>query len=70
MPSPGPDEAAPRMDSLSQELALLLGISARGGALAVRLRQPLIVAYIAVGIVDGPAVFGRVTAHDNIDLLA
>jgi Kef-type K+ transport system membrane component KefB len=52
------------------ELALLLGLTAIVGALATRLRQPVLIAYIAVGILAGPAVFGLVTAHDQIDLLA
>ncbi|NDP47332.1 MAG: cation:proton antiporter [Sulfuriferula multivorans] len=58
------------MDNIYQEFALLLAVSAFVGALAVRLRQPLLVGYIIVGIVVGPAVFGWVTAHDQIDLLA
>ena len=58
------------MDSIYQEFALLLAVSAIVGALAVRLRQPLLVGYIIVGIVVGPAVFGWVSAHDQIDLLA
>ncbi len=58
------------MDSIYQEFALLLAVSAFVGALAVRLRQPLLVGYIIVGIVVGPAVFGWVSAHDQIDLLA
>jgi Kef-type K+ transport system membrane component KefB len=40
------------------------------GALATRLRQPVLIAYIFVGIVAGPAVFGIVQAHEQIDLLA
>jgi Kef-type K+ transport system membrane component KefB len=58
------------MDSIYREFALLLTVSAVIGAFAVRLRQPLLVAYIVVGIVVGPAVFGWVGAHDQIDLLA
>ena len=58
------------MDSIYHEFALLLMVSALVGAVAVRLRQPLLVAYIIVGIVVGPAVFGWVEAHDQIDLLA
>jgi Kef-type K+ transport system membrane component KefB len=58
------------MDSIYHEFALLLMVSALVGAIAVRLRQPLLVAYIVVGIVVGPAVFGWVSAHDQIDLLA
>jgi Kef-type K+ transport system membrane component KefB len=52
------------------EFAALLLISALTGALFVRLRQPVLIAYIVVGVVVGPAVFGLVTAHDQIDLLA
>jgi len=52
------------------EFALLLLIAAAVGALAVRLKQPVLIAYIAVGILVGPAVFGLVRAHDQIDLLA
>jgi Kef-type K+ transport system membrane component KefB len=52
------------------EMALLLAITAAVGAVATRLRQPVLIAYIAVGIVAGPAVLGLVRAHDQIDLLA
>jgi len=52
------------------EVATLLLICALAGAVFVRLRQPVLVAYIVVGIVVGPAVLGLVTAHDQIDLLA
>lgn len=58
------------MNSIYQEFALLLMVSALIGAVAVRLRQPLLVACIVVGIMVGPAVFGWVGAHDQIDLLA
>src|SRR3990170_5669828 len=34
------------------------------------LRQPILIAYIVVGIVAGPAVLGLVRAQDQIDLLA
>jgi len=52
------------------EFALLLIISALAGMVAVRLRQPLLIAYIVVGIVVGPAVLGLVKTHDQINLLA
>ena len=52
------------------EFALLLIICALAGAVFVRLRQPVLIAYIVVGIAVGPAVFGLVSAHDQIDLLA
>ena len=51
------------------EFAALLLICALVGALFVRLRQPVLIAYIVVGVLVGPAVFGLVTAHDQIALL-
>ncbi|WP_267241596.1 cation:proton antiporter [Streptomyces sp. PR69] len=50
--------------------AVILAISAVVGLLAVRLRQPLIVAFIGVGIVVGPTGFGWVEADGTIELLA
>ena len=52
------------------ELAVLLVITAFAGAVAVRLRQPVLIAYIIVGVLVGPAGFELVRAHDQIDLLA
>jgi len=52
------------------EMALLLGITAVAGALAVRLRQPVLIAYIVVGILVGPSGLSLVQSHDQIDLLA
>jgi Kef-type K+ transport system membrane component KefB len=52
------------------EFSLLLIISAFAGMIAIWLKQPVLIAYIVVGIVVGPAVLGLVGAHDQIDLLA
>jgi len=52
------------------ELALLLVIAAVAGAIALRLHQPVLIAYIVVGIAVGPAGLGLVSAHDQIDVLA
>ncbi|HEX21851.1 MAG TPA: sodium:proton exchanger, partial [Chromatiales bacterium] len=52
------------------EMAVLLLLATVIGAIGVRLRQPLIVAFIAVGILVGPSVFGWVSANDQVDLLA
>ncbi len=52
------------------ELSVLLVIAALVGAAAVRLRQPVLIAYIVVGITVGPAALGLVSAHDHIDVLA
>ncbi|MBL8340264.1 MAG: cation:proton antiporter [Rubrivivax sp.] len=52
------------------EIALLLGGAAVVGAAAQALRQPLIVAFIVVGLLAGPSVLGWVRSLDEIDLLA
>ena len=58
------------LESPFAEIAALLLAAALIGALALWLRQPLILAFIVVGILEGPAVLGWVTAADQIDLLA
>lgn len=52
------------------EFALLLLAAALTGALFVRLRQPVLIAYIVLGIALGPAGFNLVQAHEHIELLA
>ena len=52
------------------EMAVLLLVAAVVGAISLRLRQPLIVAFIVVGILVGPSALGWVSANDEIDLLA
>ncbi|MDR4503906.1 MAG: cation:proton antiporter [Candidatus Scalindua sp.] len=52
------------------EIAVLLLVAAVTGFICLRLRQPLIVAFIAVGILVGPSVLGWVSADDKVDLLA
>ena len=52
------------------EFSMLLAIAALVGLVAVQLKQPLIVAFIAVGIMVGPSVLGLVTLTEEIDLLA
>jgi Kef-type K+ transport system membrane component KefB len=57
-----------------QEIALLLAAAAGIGALGLWLRQPLILAYIVVGILAGPMVLGWLSVQhvmrDPLDLLA
>ncbi|MEX2381969.1 MAG: cation:proton antiporter [Opitutales bacterium] len=55
---------------LFYEIAAILIIAAAVGFLATRLKQPLIVAFILVGILVGPAAFDLLTAHDELELLA
>lgn len=51
-------------------IAALLAVAAVIAAVAVRLRQPLIVSFIAVGIVVGPIGLGWVEENDQVALLA
>lgn len=60
----------PIFSDVFTEMAVLLLVAAVIGAIGVRLRQPLIVAFIAVGILVGPSVLGWVSANDQVDLLA
>lgn len=43
------------MDHVFTKLAIVLGIAAIAGIMALRLRQPLLVAFISVGVMTGPA---------------
>jgi Kef-type K+ transport system membrane component KefB len=58
------------METVYQEFALLLFAAATVGLLAIRMRQPLILAYIVVGILVGPSALGWASAHEQIELLA
>ena len=57
-------------ESLFLEVTAVLVVSAVIGALATQLRQPLIVAFIGVGVLVGPAGLDLVSAHEQIELLA
>ena len=52
------------------EIAAILVLAAVAGVIARMLRQPLIVAYIIVGIIAGPALLGLVSDGTEIELLA
>ncbi len=57
-------------DNVFYQIGAILGLAVAGGALALLLRQPLIVAFIAVGILLGPSGFGVVVQRDEIELFA
>ncbi len=57
-------------DNVFSEIAAVLLTAALIGAVAVKLRQPLIVSFIVSGLLVGPAGFGWVTSADQVDLLA
>lgn len=58
------------MTNAYYEFATLLLVATIVGAIALRLHQPLIVAFIIVGIALGPSGLNWVTAHEEVNLLA
>ena len=55
--------------SVFNEIAALLVLAAGVGFIGVVLRQPLIVSFIAVGILAGPSGLGIAQSSEPIDLL-
>lgn len=58
------------LENIFLQFGLIIGLAAAAGALAQFLRQPLIVAFIAVGILLGPSALGWVTHSSEIELFA
>lgn len=58
------------INALYNEITVLLFATAVVGLLALRLKQPVIVAYILIGIIAGPALLDWVSAHEPMELLA
>jgi Kef-type K+ transport system membrane component KefB len=56
--------------SVFNEIAALLVLAAAVGAVGLMLRQPLIVSFIIVGIIAGPAVLGIARSNEPIELFA
>ena len=52
------------------ETAAILGLAAVLGIVGQKLRQPLIIMFLATGILAGPAVCGLIQSYDQIELLA
>ncbi len=57
-------------DSVFVQIGIILGLAVAGGILARLFRQPLIVVFIAVGILLGPSGLGMVTHTSEIELFA
>lgn len=57
-------------DDVFFDVAAILLISALAGALAARLRQPLVVAFVLVGVAVGPSGAGLVSSGEELELLA
>lgn len=56
--------------SIFSEIALLVLLAAAVGFIGLLLRQPLVVAFIAVGVLAGPDVLGLVSSVDFIETLS
>lgn len=52
------------------ELTALLALAAAAGLIGLLLRQPMIVSFIAVGLLAGPSALGIVQSAENVNLLA
>jgi Kef-type K+ transport system membrane component KefB len=52
------------------EIAAILFVAVVSGAIALRLRQPLLIAFIAVGILVGPSGLNWVGSSEQVNLLA
>ena len=58
------------IENIFIQIGIILGLAVIGGGLAQLLRQPLIVAFIAVGILVGPSALSLVTHSSEIELFA
>ena len=57
-------------DSAFHETAQILGLAVLFGFLGQRFKQPLIIMFLATGILVGPSVFGIVDSYESIALFA
>jgi Kef-type K+ transport system membrane component KefB len=55
---------------LFYQFALVMLVAAAVGGLAIRLKQPLIVSFLAVGIIVGPSALGLIEPNREMDLLS
>ena len=53
-----------------KEIASILGASSVLGFAGQKLRQPLIIMFLAAGVISGPAGIGFIKSYDQIELLA
>ncbi|MBN1849397.1 MAG: cation:proton antiporter [Deltaproteobacteria bacterium] len=52
------------------EIAVLLGVATLTGMVGQKLRQPLIIMFLAAGILAGPSALGIIHSYEQIELLA
>lgn len=58
------------LQTVFNEFALLLSLTVLVGFFATKLRQPLILSFMIVGIIAGPHVMGWITSHSQIEILS
>jgi Kef-type K+ transport system membrane component KefB len=58
------------LEGIFEQVALVLVIAVALGAIAARMRQPLIISFIVAGILAGPQAFGLIEEPAEIELLA
>lgn len=58
------------MENTFYEIAVILGLATLLGALGQKLRQPLLIMFLATGILAGPSGLGIVESYPKIELLA
>ena len=58
------------LTSVFYEVAGILVLASALGIVGMALRQPLIVTFIAVGVIAGPSVFGLSQSVEHIELLS
>ncbi|MFO7496485.1 MAG: cation:proton antiporter, partial [Desulfobacterales bacterium] len=52
------------------EIAAILGLATLAGIVGIKLRQPLIIMFLATGILAGPSFLGIIHSYEQIELLA
>ena len=52
------------------EIAAILGLTTLLGLVGQALRQPLLIMFLATGILAGPSCFGIIESYQQIELLA
>jgi len=52
------------------EIAAILGLATLTGIIGQKLRQPLIIMFLATGILAGPSFLGIIHSYEQIELLA
>ncbi|HOX85226.1 MAG TPA: cation:proton antiporter [bacterium] len=52
------------------EIAAILGLATLSGIIGQKLRQPLVIMFLATGILAGPSVLGIINSYEQIELLA